>query len=109
MEWLDPWWSTAQMSDDFHETWEHQLVLEICPDDEIYGIPAKIIGRGQGDDAVFDLLDGSGRVAFVHLKWGKSRELGKFRTRALVYPDLKAFAEQVIRPDHEIWAEDSDT
>jgi hypothetical protein len=103
MEWLEPWWSTADADDSFHEAWEQQLRLEICEDNPIFGIPARIIGRGEGDDAVFELLDGSGRVAFVHLKWGKDRELGQFRTRGKVYESVEAFAEAVMRPDHDNW------
>ena len=101
MEWLKPWWSTADQTDHFHETFEAQLRLEICPDDLIFGIPAKIIGRGNGDDAVFQLLDESGRVAFVHLKWSKARETGQFRTRSSVYKSFGDFSEKVMRPDHE--------
>ena len=69
MEWLYPWWTTADCDRSFHETFERQLRIEICPDDPIYGIPAKVIGRGNGDDALFELLDGSGRVAFVRSMW----------------------------------------
>jgi hypothetical protein len=98
MEWLEPWWSTADAGDDFHETFERQLRIEICPDDPIFGIPAKVIGRGNGDDALFELLDGSGRVAFVHLKWGKGRELGKFRTQSFVLKSIEEFAGKVMRP-----------
>src|ERR1700735_3945212 len=107
MEWLEPWWSTAEQSDDFHETFERQLRVEICPDDPIFDIPARIIARGNGDDALFELLDGSGRVAFVHLKWCKGRALGQFRTRASVFENVETFAEKVMRPEHEDWIADA--
>jgi hypothetical protein len=110
VEWLDPWWSTAEQSDEFHKTFEAQLRLEICADDLIYRIPAKIIGRGTGDDALFQLLDGSGRVAFVHLQWGKlpGRAEDKFRTRSRVYESLEEFAEQSMVPDHQEWLADQE-
>jgi hypothetical protein len=63
MEWLDPWWSTEGHSPEFHETFRKQLELE-----------AKLIARDNGDDALFQILDGSGRVAVVHLTWAKSQE-----------------------------------
>jgi hypothetical protein len=103
MEWLDPWWSTAEQTECFHETFAAQLELEICADDPIYRIPVRIIGRGLGDDAVFQLLDGTGRVAFVHFHWGKlpGSVDDEFRTRSTVYASLEAFFQQHIVPEHK--------
>lgn len=105
MQWLDPWWSTAEQSESFLKTFESQLRIEICADDPIYGIPAKIIGRGNGDDALFQLLDGSGRVAFIHLQWGKIPRCidDKFRARTFVYESLEAFFAQHMVPEHREW------
>ena len=50
MEWLEPWWSTGESDESFHDTWQRQLQIEICDDDPIFGISARIIGRGEGDD-----------------------------------------------------------
>jgi hypothetical protein len=106
MEWLDPWWSTDEQSDDFHRTFEAQLKLEICADDDIYGIPVRIIGRGNGDDALFRLLDGTGRVALVHLQWGhlQGRIEDVFRTRSHIFANLEAFAELCMLPEHREWS-----
>ena len=103
MEWLDPWWSTAEQTENFHETFEAQLRLELCEDDPAFGVPAKVIGRGNGDDALFQLLDGSGRVAFVHLQWGKlpGRIDDKFRTRSRVYGSVEEFRQQHMIPEHK--------
>jgi hypothetical protein len=108
VEWLDPWWSTAEQTECFHETFAAQLKLEICADDPIYGIPVRIIGRGQGDDAVFQLLDGTGRVAFVHLQWGKlhCNFDDEFRTRSKIYASLEACFQQHILPEHKEWMAD---
>ncbi|MCE9556836.1 MAG: hypothetical protein K8T91_26105 [Planctomycetes bacterium] len=102
MEWLDPWWSTAEEPENFHKTFEAQLRLEICEDDPIHGVPARIVGRGKGDDALFQLLDGTGRVVFVHLKWGKLPDGidDNFRTRSRVYESLEAFAVDRMLLDH---------
>jgi hypothetical protein len=110
VEWLYPWWSTAEQTERFHETFAAQLKLEICADDPIYRIPARVIGRGQGDDAVFQLLDGTGRVAFVHLQWGKlPGSVGdEFRTRSTLYASLEAFFQQHILPEHEDYMADQE-
>jgi hypothetical protein len=108
MEWLDPWWSTAEQTENFHQTFAAQLRLELCEDDPTYGVPVKILGRGNGDDALFQLLDGSGRVAFVHLHWSRlpGRTDDKFRTRSHVYGSLEAFREQHMIPEHTQWLAD---
>lgn len=110
MEWLDPWWSTAEQAESFHAAFEAQLRLELCEDDPVYGVPAKIIGRGNGDDALFELLDGSGRVAFVHLQWGKlpGRIGDEFRTRSRVYASVEAFRLQHMIPEHHEWLADQE-
>jgi len=110
MEWLDPWWSTADQSESFHNTFAAQLRLELCEDDPAYGVPAKVIGRGNGDDALFQLLDGSDRVAFVHLQWGKlpGRIEDKFRTRSHVYDNLEAFRQQQMLPEYKEWVADQE-
>lgn len=92
----------------YHMTFEAQLRLELCEDDPAYGVPAKIIGRGEGDDALFQLLDGTGRVAFVHLHWqkGPSRIDDEFRTRSKVYASLEEFFQHRLLPEHREWAAD---
>ena len=104
MEWLEPWWSTSEQSAEFHETFQRELRLELSTSHELYGIPVKLIGRhGGSDDALFELLDGSGRVAVVHLTWAKSRERPPW-PGAIIYESLEAWAEQRMRPEHEEWA-----
>jgi hypothetical protein len=62
----------------------------------------------RGDDALFQLLDGSGRVAFVHLHWGKApgRIDDKFRTSTRIYMNFEAFRQQHMLPEHEEWMTD---
>ena len=38
MEWLAPWWTTAEQTEHFHTTFEAQLRLELCEDDPAYGV-----------------------------------------------------------------------
>jgi len=51
MEWLDPWWSTEAQEKAFYETFRKQLELEVPPGHVLFGLPVKLIGRGDGDDA----------------------------------------------------------
>jgi hypothetical protein len=63
MKWLEPWWSTAEQSNEFHQTFQRQLKKELSPAHELYGIPVKLIGRrGDNDDPLFEFSDGSGKA-----------------------------------------------
>jgi hypothetical protein len=65
MEWLEPWNSTEAHDARFHESFREQLEREVPAGHVMYRLPARIIARGNGDDALFEILDGSGRVAEV--------------------------------------------
>ena len=103
MEWLDPWWSTEGHSPEFHETIRKQLELEVPPGHVMYGLPAKLIARGNGDDALFQVVDGSGRVAVVHLTWAKDQERLPWPATT-IYKSIEAWSEQCMRPEHDEWA-----
>ena len=105
MEWLEPWWSTERQDAKFHETFRKQLKLELPPGHVLYEVPARLIGRGNGDDALFELLDGTGRVAQVHLTWAKVRERLPWPVTA-VYDSREDWAEKSMKPEHEEWASD---
>lgn len=101
MEWLEPWWPTAGQGEEFQRTFQRQLELELSPGHELYGVPVKLIGRHGGcDDALFELLDGSGRVAVVHLTWAKSRQRLPWPL-STIYDSLEAWAKERMRPEHE--------
>jgi hypothetical protein len=54
---------------------ETELLRELKPGHPLFGIPISAIGRRYDqDDVLFELLDGSGRVAEVHLTWARERE-----------------------------------
>ncbi|OPY13237.1 MAG: hypothetical protein A4E66_00841 [Syntrophus sp. PtaB.Bin001] len=67
IELLEPWCSTEKFDSRFHESQFKQLELEVPPGHGLYGLPVRLIGRGNGDDALFEILDGSNRIAVVHL------------------------------------------
>jgi hypothetical protein len=102
--WLDPWWPTADKNDLFHDTFRAQLEREVGPGHPLFGLPTRLLARGDGDDALFALLDGTGRVASVHLTWSSRQERPPWPATA-VYPSLEAWAEAEMRPQHAAWRE----
>ena len=101
MEWLSPWWSTEEQDSTFHETFESELQLEVGPGHFVFGIPAKLIGRHDAcDDALFELCDGTCRVAVVHLTWAKHEERLPW-PRTEIYASLESWADQRMCPEHE--------
>jgi hypothetical protein len=95
-EWLDPWWSVAGKDESFRETFSKQFEREVPPGHLLYGLPVRLVARGNGDDCLFEIVDGSGRFAYVHLTWSKGPErlpwpdgevfesLGEFRTKRML-------------------------
>ena len=68
IEYLEPWWSTADQDVVFHEQFHEQLEREVGPGHVLYHVPVRLIARHDAsDDCLFELLDGSGRIAIVHL------------------------------------------
>lgn len=104
MEWLDPWWSTEDKDQNFHDGFARQLQLEVGPDHALFGLPVRLIGRGNGDDALFDILDGTGRVAVVHLTWAKRTEPLPWPLTTF-YSNLHEWVEKCMQPEHEDWKE----
>ena len=102
MEWLEPWCSVYQSEERFKESWNKQLQIELSPGHVLYGVPVKLIARGNGDDALFEFLDGSGRVADVHLTWGKGPEKAPLPGTA-IYVSLEHWAQEVMIPENQEW------
>lgn len=103
MEWFDPWWSTSNMEERFRESFCKQLELEVPPGHILHKLPVKLIARGNGDDALFEILDGTGRVADVHLTWSKSQERLPWPGTA-IYGNVEEWAEKVMLPEHREWS-----
>lgn len=97
MEWHDPWWPTESQSAEFLDTFRRQLELEVPPDHILYGLPIRLIARGEGDDTLFALLDGSNRVAMVHLTWAKQQERLPWPATT-VFPSLQDWARDNMEP-----------
>jgi hypothetical protein len=105
MEFLDPWWSTEGQDEAFHANFLKQLGTEAAPDHPMYGIPVRLIARGNGDDCLFEFLDGSGRVAIVHLTWSQRREPLPW-PGTQIFENLEDWRVRWMLPDHEQWRED---
>lgn len=102
MEYLEPWHSAEQIGERIARGLEEQIRIELPPGHILYGITVKLLARGNGDDALFELLDGSGRVADVHLPWSKNQERLPWPGTD-IYRNLKEWCEQVMVPEHKEW------
>ena len=80
---------------------EAELRRELGPGNPLFGRPVAAVGKRDGsDDVLFRLLDGTGRVAVVHLTSGKRPESPPW-PGCTIFSGLEAWAAEVMRPDHE--------
>jgi hypothetical protein len=105
MNWLEPWWSTESFDEAFHDGFRKQLELEVGPDHPLWRIKTRLVARGLGDDALFAIQDGSGRVAAVHLTWSSSQQRMPW-PETLIFESLKHFETECMLPDHRQWKSD---
>jgi hypothetical protein len=64
MTYLEPWYAAEDPA------LVAELSREVGPGHVLSGIPVKVLARRRDrDDVLFKILDGSGRVASVHLTW----------------------------------------
>jgi hypothetical protein len=103
MELLEPWWSTENLPAEISNHIRKQLELEVGPGHLMYGLPTKLIARGNGDDALFEIVDGTGRVADVHLTWRKGQETLPWPITT-IYSSFSEWAASGMIRDHRDWA-----
>jgi hypothetical protein len=73
MEWPQPFVPIDRP--ETKSAFEAELQRELKPGHPLFGIRVMAIGaRYDQDDVVFELLDGSGRFADVHLTWAGEKE-----------------------------------
>jgi hypothetical protein len=100
--WLEPWCDVADLSPGCAATFERVLTWEVAPGHTLHGVPVAAVGKRDGtDDVLFRLLDGSGRVAVVHLTWTQSPPERPPWPSTELFDSFEAWAEQYMRPDHE--------
>lgn len=105
MEWVEPWWHVAAERPELTALYEREMRAEVGADHPLYDVPVAAIGKDDScDDVLFQLLDGSGRVAVVHLTWTRHPEPMPWPATE-IFPDLESFAELRMRPDFkEYWS-----
>lgn len=78
-----------------------ELSRELAPGHPLYGLPVRAAGLGgSGDDVLFEIADGSGRVAVAHLTWGRHPETAPWPL-SVVYPSRAAWLASEAGPDAE--------
>lgn len=94
MELLEPW-HVPQRAD----LLERQLATELPRGHALFGVPVRAVAQRQDcDDVLFELLDGSGRVAVVHLTYSMNFDPAwPFTT---VFNGLPAWTESRMLKDH---------
>jgi hypothetical protein len=102
VEWLDPWVPVEAIGERLAYGLLRQLQIELPPGHVLYGVPVKVLARGNGDDVLFELLDGTNRVADVHLTWSKGQERLPWPGTD-VYSSLRDWVESVMEPEHRDW------
>lgn len=104
MKWLEPWWGIEEQSENFRDKFLSQLNKEVRPGHELFGLSTKLIARGDGDDCLFEILDGSGRVADVHLTWTDNKNEAYTYPMTTIYLSVDDWADKVMRPEHKEWS-----
>src|SRR6187200_3276792 len=105
-EFLEPWCCTDQLDVHFHETFLNELKTEVGPDHVMYDVPVRMIGRdGGSDDTLFEILDGSNRLALVHLTWAKGQERLPW-PGTTIYPYFEAFTTERMIPQNQDYLEE---
>ncbi len=97
IDWLFPWHpgSKATPADGLAK----ELYSELCPDHVLYGIPVVQIGfRQDCDDALFRLLDGTDRLAVVHLTFSRHPEPDPKWPETRIYDDAAQFVREEMIP-----------
>jgi hypothetical protein len=101
VKWLDPWYSIvsnhARVS-----AMERELQREVAAGHPMFGLAVNAIGsRCDCDDVLFRILDGTNRVAVVHLSWPHHPPDKPPWPHTTIYDSLECWALHRMQPDHE--------
>jgi hypothetical protein len=98
-EWLHPW--TPITEPDLARAYEDELAREVSPDHPLAGLPLVAVGQHGGtSDFLFQVDDGTGRLALVHLTWSGQRELPPW-PQSMIFANVEDWIENGMRPDHD--------
>ncbi len=92
-EWKRPWEKFPGNTPE-----DDELARETAPGHPMFGMPVRTIAaRIDCDDYLFEMLDGSGRYAVVHLTWRKESDPAWPHTE--IYASFQEWAEKRFIPD----------
>ena len=102
MQWLEPWCALTEVDTECARALERVLGREMASGHPLYDLPVKAVARrGDNDDVLFELLDGTGRVAVVHPTWTQSPPERLPWPLTEMYASLDAFSAERMTSDHQ--------
>jgi len=102
MNWLVPWRPFLDGTVD--DGLARELRSELCSEHVLFGIPVVAIGGRQDcDDVLFRLLDGSDRLAIVHLTYAQHPEPNPIWPETRFFNNWDHFVRDEMMPEHESW------
>jgi hypothetical protein len=96
MEWLRPW----EPIEGSPEAFTAELKRELAASHPLFGVEVRAIGQGFCDDVLFQLHDGSTRVAVVHLTWAGRVEADPRWPDTVIYDSLQDWVDRGMKPDN---------
>jgi hypothetical protein len=104
MDWLIPWQPCIAGTPD--DAIAKELASELCTRHVLYGIPVRRVAHRQDcDDCLFELLDGTGRYAVVHLTYARHPEPDPMWPETRIYEGLRHFEHECMAIEHAKWNE----
>ena len=102
MNWLVPW---RPFPDGNYNGLAQELHSELCAEHVLFGVPVVAIGGRQDcDDVLFRLLDGSDRLAVVHLTYAQHPEPNPIWPETRLFENWDHFVRDEMMPEHESWS-----
>src|SRR5688572_25990080 len=102
VKWLVPWHPIAEVTS--VEVLAQELRAELSRHHVLFGIGVRAVGRRQDcDDVLFELLDGSGRFAVVHLTYARHPEPDPCWPETTLYDSWSDFERERMTADAEGW------
>jgi hypothetical protein len=99
VEWLEPW--EPILTEQTASGLEQRLQLELAPGHRLFGIPVVAVAwRSDCDDVLFVLLDGTRRVAVIHLTWTSQTPETPPWPGASLFQHFWVWVEDGMRSDH---------
>ncbi len=102
MNWLIPWRPLPDRTPD--DPVVHELRRELCSEHVLYDISVRPIAQRQDcDDVLFELLDGSERLAMVHLTYAGHPEPNPDWPETRLFGSWEAFSREEMLPANVAW------